>query len=519
MKNKKIFLNGVISLIIAQCVVKILGLVYKLYLANKQGFGDWGNAIYNSGYQIYALLLTISSIGVPNAVAKLIAEKNFSGNREEVAKILKSALIIFACIGLVGSISLAIFADFISSNLLNIGEAKYTIIALSPAIFNVCLISVYRGFYNGINRVDVTAKSQSVEQVLKTVFTIILVEIAFYITSANTIRMAAVANLATTLATLFSFIYLYKKNNLKDIKIGFQRGYAKRILRVSIPISLSSILASLNRNIDSVTVVRFLKENIGEVGAKIQYGILSGKVDVLSSLPVSFIIAIATTIIPMVSSLNAQKNGKELNRIIKTYLLFTILLVLPCCFGMIAFSDQILILLFKCNSGSMLLKISAISMIFIALEQITNSVLQGVGKVFIPTISIFIGVIAKIILNINLIKLPIIYPIGGVSGACVATMVCHLIAFSISFNVMKKYTKVKLNFFKYILKPVIASCIMSTALYYSYFFLKGIFIENIAIILAIVIAGLMYILSVIALKILNKEELGLIPFIPNFRKK
>ena len=71
---------------------------------------------------------------------------------------------------------------------LNIGEAKYTIIALSPAIFNVCLISVYRGFYNGINRVDVTAKSQSVEQVLKTVFTIILVEIAFYITSANTIK-------------------------------------------------------------------------------------------------------------------------------------------------------------------------------------------------------------------------------------------------------------------------------------------------------------------------------------------
>ena len=278
-------------------------------------------------------------------------------------------------------------------------------------------------------------------------------------------------------------------------------------------------MASLNRNIDSVTVVRFLKENIGEVGAKIQYGVLSGKVDVLSSLPVSFIIAIATTIIPMVSSLNAQKNGKELNRIIKTYLLFTILLVLPCCFGMIAFSDQILVLLFKSNSGSWLLKISAISMIFIALEQITNSVLQGVGKVFIPTISIFIGVIAKIILNINLIKLPIIYPIGGVSGACVATMVCHLIAFSISFNVMKKYTKVKLNFFKYILKPVIASCIMSTALYYSYFFLKGIFIENIAIILAIVIAGLMYILSVIALRILNKDELGFIPFIPNFRKK
>lgn len=519
MKSKNKILNGVISLIIAQCIVKILGLVYKLYLANKQGFGDWGNAIYNSGYQIYALLLTISSIGVPNAVAKLIAEKNSYGNRQEVAKILKSALIIFACIGLIGSFALAIFADFISNKLLNIGEAKYTIIALSPAIFNVCLISVYRGFYNGINRADITAKSQSIEQIFKTVFTIVLVEIAFYITVANTIIMAAVANFATTIATLFSFIYLYRKNNLKDIKIGFQRSYVKTILKVSIPISLSSILASLNRNIDSVTVVRFLKENLGEVGAKIQYGILSGKIDVLSSLPVSFIIAIATTIIPMVSSLNSQKNRKELNKIVKTYLLFTILLVLPCCLGMITFSDQILILLFKNSSGSLLLKISAVSMIFISLEQIINSVLQGVGKVFIPTISIFIGVIVKIILNINLIKLPTTIFIGGIAGACIATMVCHIIAFSISFYVMKKYTKIKLNFFKYILKPVIASCIMSTALYYGYFFLKGIFIENIAIILAITIAGLMYVLSIIALKILNKDEIGLIPFFSNFIKK
>ena len=77
MKNKNKILNGVISLIIAQCIVKILGLVYKLYLANKPGFGDWGNAIYNSVYQIYALLITISSIVVPNAVAKLIEEKLF----------------------------------------------------------------------------------------------------------------------------------------------------------------------------------------------------------------------------------------------------------------------------------------------------------------------------------------------------------------------------------------------------------------------------------------------------------
>ena len=129
-KDKKIF-KGVFSLIVSQVIVKIFGLVYKLYLANKNGFGDSGNAIYNSGYQIYALLLTISSIGVPNAVSKLVSEKYYSGNRIEIHKILKSALVVFFIVGTVFSIVLALSAEFISENLLSIKEAK--------KIFQICL--------------------------------------------------------------------------------------------------------------------------------------------------------------------------------------------------------------------------------------------------------------------------------------------------------------------------------------------------------------------------------------------
>lgn len=515
MKKKKNIFNGVIVLIISQCIVKVLGLVYKLYLANKEGFGDAGNAIYNAGYQIYALLLTISSIGVPNAVAKLIAEKKFTGNNIEIAKILKSSLIIFSIIGIIGSGLLAISADFISNKLLNIKEAKYTIIALSPAIFNVCLISVYRGFYNGLNNIKITANSQTIEQILKTVFTIILVEIIFVLTNANTVAMAAIANFATTLATLCSFIYLYKKNSLKNVHVKFERRNVCKILKISIPISLSAILASLNRNIDSITVVRFLKHSIGNSEAKIQYGILSGKIDVISSLPVSFIIAIATTIIPTVSLLNAQRNNKSLRKMVKTYILFTILLIFPCSIGMIAFSDQILQLLFNSSNGSMLLKVSAISMIFISIEQITHAVLQGMGKVFVPTIALFIGVVIKVILNIILIRLPQSYYIGGTVGACVATLMCHIIASSISFSVMRKKLNIKLELLKYILKPAVSSCIMLLCLYSSYFLLKGIIIENIAIILAILVATFMYIASIFILRILNDEELRMIPFVSN----
>lgn len=509
MKKNNIF-NGIVALLISQVVVKIFGVLYKLYLANKTGFGDWGNAIYNSGYQIYALLLTISSIGVPNAVSKMIAESK--KNSKDVAEVFKGSLIVFSVIGMFSSLLLVIFAGYISENLLNIPESKKSIIALAPAIFNVCIISVYRGYFNGINKIDVTAKSQTVEQILKTIFTFTLVEIAYIVTSSNTVMMAAFANFATTLATLGSFMYLYKKSGLKDIKVKFRLKKVIKILYISIPISLSSILASLNRNIDSITIVRYLKNFIGENSAKIQYGILSGKVDVVSAVPVSFIIAIATTIIPTIAELKFERKYTDINRLVKTYLIYTILIVVPCSFCMISFSDQILEFLFGSNSGSILLKISAISMIFISLEQIVNAVLQGIGKVFVPAVALGLGVCAKIILNIKLLNIsPTQYWYGGIVGCCIATLFCHIIAFFISFSVMRKKLKINFEIFKFVLKPIIASCIMAMCLYYTYFLLKGIIIEKIAIILAGIVAIITYIIMFFLLKILSKDELSSIP--------
>ncbi len=87
------FFAGIFSLLISQVLVKIFGVLYSLYLTNKVGFGDEGNAIYMSGYQIYALLLTLSSIGVPNAISKLISEKNSIGDYKNEERILKISIL------------------------------------------------------------------------------------------------------------------------------------------------------------------------------------------------------------------------------------------------------------------------------------------------------------------------------------------------------------------------------------------------------------------------------------------
>ena len=340
--GKETFMQGIIALVFSQVLIKILGLIHTLYLTNRNGFKDEGNAIYMGGYQIYALLLSLSSIGVPNAIAKLISEKMAVEDHRGAYRIFKIAFATFAVVGLVGTLLLFGFARVIAYDWLQIPEAEYTLMVLSPAIFFVSISSVLRGYFNGMEKMSATANSQTFDQLLKTVFTISLVEFAAYVSSTSTELMASAATIATSLATLCSFVYLFKfyKVAIKDVPTknkegvptdrGSVRNIIKRILAVSIPISVTALLSSVNKNVDSFTVVRFLKPMIGETAAKAKYGILSGKVDILTSMPLAFNVAFATALVPAVAGAMAKKDTETVNKRLAFTLLLTTLIGLPC---------------------------------------------------------------------------------------------------------------------------------------------------------------------------------------------
>lgn len=206
--KKESFMQGVMTIMFSQILIKVLGLIYTLYLTNRDGFGDAGNAIYISGYQIYALLLTISSIGVPNAISKLVSERLALGDNKGANRIFKVALATFGIIGAIGTMLLFFGAHTIAYNWIQIPEAELTLIALSPAIFFVSISSVFRGYFNGRRTLKITARAQTLEQIFKTVLTIVIVEIVAYVTSTSTEMMAAGANVATTIATFSSFAYI-----------------------------------------------------------------------------------------------------------------------------------------------------------------------------------------------------------------------------------------------------------------------------------------------------------------------
>lgn len=411
-------------------------------------------------------------------------------------------------------------AHTIAYDWIQIPESELTLVALSPAIFFVSISSVMRGYFNGRRTLKTTARAQTLEQIFKTVLTIVIVEIVAYITSTSTEMMAAGANIATTLATFSSFVYLFIYYRIKRKEIGNEiissvnykyesvKSIVKKILMVSIPLTLSSIMTSFNKNIDSFTVKRILSTYLSSDVATRLYGQLSGKVDTLTNLPLAINIAFATALVPAISAANAKKDKETATKRTSFSLLTSMLIGLPCVIGMIIFAQPILDLLYpNANQGALLLQLISVSVIFSILDQTINGALQGFGKVMIPAIALGIGCLVKLALNLILLPIPEI----NVYGAAIGSIACHLVAFTIVFNVLKKYVKLNLPFKKFVIKPVIATGIMGICSYTLFLILKGIKFGNKATIIAILFAVIIYILAVAVLKIYNKEDIYMLP--------
>ena len=185
------------------------------------------------------------------------------------------------------------------------------------------------------------------------------------------------------------------------------------------------------------------------------------------------------------------------------------ILGLPCTFGMMVFAGPIINLLFPhAPDGGFLLQIFSLTIIFAVLMQTTNGALQGLGKIIVPAVTSFIGVMLKLILNLILVP----NPKFGVNGAAIASVINNFFAFFLSFIILIRSIKLNLNFVKFIVKPVIATLAMCACSYYLYTILIGIISVKLATILAIIIAIIIYVVMVVILKIFDEEEIVMIPF-------
>ena len=513
--KKNSVLKNVTVLLLSQIIIKIIGIIYKLYLTNKSGYADTGNAMFAAAFQVYAIFLTICSIGVPNAIATLTSAKFAIGDNNGAYRILKIAVAIFGGIGFLGSCILYYFAGSIANLYLEMPETEMVLKVLAPSIFIVSISAVLKGYFNGKEKMDITAKALSIEQFLKTIITVVIVEVLSYISNKNTIVMVCGVALVTSFGSVINCLYMYFNyiKNRKEIWTDMitsktyrrerKRKIIKSIFKVTLPISVCALIGSFNKTIDAFTIVKIAKEYLGEAEAVRQYGILSGKIESLVALPFSFNMAIATTLIPTIAGYKAKGETEKNKNIIKFAIMAGIVISIPFFIIMYTFPEEILQILFpNASEGSLLLKISSIGIIFAVIIQTINSYFQGINKMKVQIITVAICSGVKLVLNIILISSPNI----GIYGAAISNVVSYMLTFIILLIYMMKCEHIHFEIRKFLFKPILI-CLSIYIIMKEIYIILTINSQLIKTSISIVSGMVFYLILIIILKLITKKEI------------
>ena len=529
------FVKGIIILFFSQIIIKLLGFIYRVVITGMEGFGDMGNSYYGAAFQFYTAILAISTVGVPSAVAKLVAEKVAVKDYKGAHKIFKTALILFSIIGLVGT-GIMYFGAGLMANMVKNPGVELSLKSLSLSIFFVALASIIRGYFQGYCDMRPQANSQILDQLAKCFFTIWL---TYLFIGNNPEVMAAAATFGSTIGTFVSFVYLfiYYKRRQKSIKADVEatevnsnegRKYISiKLISLAIPIMLGAVITSIAGLVNLFTVIpRLLVAGKTQEEAQLLYGMITGKSDTILNLPLALNVVYATSLVPNISRAFALKDYKDAARKINFSIFSTVLITLPAAVGISVLADPIIKMLFPTAPlGGFYIEVSAYAVVFIALAQTLSGALQGMGKVAIPAIALFSGAVLKYILNYILVAQNTINIFGweiemNVMGAAYSTIACYLLTFLISFTILKKNIELNFDYIKCFVKPAIASAVMGVATHFAYNFSFGWLASNTKAAIVSICAGVVvYGIMILLVRAFSNDELERLPVVGNvFRK-
>lgn len=524
-KNTSLAKN-VMMLMAAQFITKVMGLIYRIVIINIDGFGNEGNGYYSIGYTIYSVLLTLSSIGVPNVIAKLISERLAAGDHRGSQRILKVCFGLFLSISFASACLLYFGADFIASVILDVPDVAYTMKALAPAVFFASAAAVLRGYFSGRGSLKATSTSQVVEQFFNCVLSIVFVYLCIGRGSAV---MAAAGNVSTSASVAVAFLYLvfFYLRRRRDIRRGCDeqtvpteqhstRELLRIILALSIPMAVGSLISALNDFIDSFTITNCIQtayaavaqsEKELEAMAASAAGLLS-KVSTIINLPLALNTAFSTALVPAISAAVAKHDRKLAGEKITFSLFASLVIVLPCAVGLAVLSAPVLQMLYPTVSdGAGLLALSTIPLVFLALTCIINGGLYGLGEVRLPAASLAVGAVIKLVLNWVLIREPSI----NVYGAVISSIVCDAVVFLLVFTALRHRLPLKLRLWKHLIKPLLCSGVMGAAVFGTHRLLCGIAGNAVATVAGVTVGVAVYAAMLLLTRVFTEEEMAALP--------
>lgn len=529
--RKQNYLHGAAILAASVVIIKILGAVYKIPLYNI--LGDAATTHFAVAYNIYSLLLTISTAGLPVALSRMIAEANTLGRPNQVKRIFVVSFRAFFVLGFVSSAVMLFFPRQLAILITGKDDAAYSIIALAPSLFFVCIMSAYRGYTQGHLNMKPTGISQIIEVVGKLAFGLTLAWIAIRYGLGKPMASAgAIAGVSIGSIVAAAYMFFARRKQVSSLPAG---GYhdtpssGKRILikllKIGIPIALGSCILNIINLVDNKLILSRLQEAAGFTydESTVLYGVYF-KVMTLFNLPSAFIVPMTISVIPAISAFRARNEHRSATLVVESSLKITTLFALPAGVGLsvLAFPITNVVYPGSAAEGPALLVYLGIASYFVCLYLITTAILQSYGYERIPLYILPVGGAVKIILNWLLVGEPDI----GIMGAPIGTLACYLTmsVFNLIFILRKLPEKPK--FGKVFLKPLFASAVMGALARAIYSLLDKLLMASsifassgrkewlsmvLSMFAAIVFAVIVYAVLVIAMRAITKEDVKLLP--------
>lgn len=515
--RKQSFIKGAAILAIAGIISKALGAVYRIPLGRI--IGSEGMAYYQTAYDLYILMLTISAYSIPIAISKLVSEKIELGRRDEAHKTFKVALSLIGFLGLAFSALLFFNARGFVNMVKNPG-AYVAVLCVAPAIFTVSLSGAFRGYFQGMQNMTPSGISQVTEQLARVLFGFIL---AVMLLPRGFEAAAGGAVFGTTLGGLVSFltlIYIYRKRR-SEIRLGMMAegprkmesawSIAKRIVIFSIPITIGGSIMPVMTVIDTFIVMdRLQSAGFSLATATSLLGQLKGMAGAFINVPQVFTIALAASLVPAISESMARNDFAGAARKSELAIRVSLMIGLPAAFGLFILADPIMKLMYPAEPATlgMVLRYLSTAVIFLTLVQTMTGILQGMGKERIPVVNLVIGALVKLVVSYTLTSIPAV----NIRGAAIGTVAGYAVSAALNLNAIIRYQKSNMRIFQIVMKPAIATGAMVAAAHFSYRLLFEVIGRNsAATLLSVAFAALVYGVVLILIKGIAAEELEMAP--------
>ena len=506
------FARGALILLVGGLICKLIGAIYRIPLSNI--LGPEGIGIYQLVFPIFSLFLILASGGSATALSKLVASCRAKGENKRARRFLFQSIILLLVVSLVFSGLFLAFGGPLSSFQGN-EKAALGYVGAAIAIVFASVLTAFRGYFQGYQNMTPTAVSQIIEQILKLVLGLTF---AHLLIGRGPAYGAIGAMIGVGVSEVFALLYLaityaFKRKKLDILEPEIETTFSqdlKLLIKQTLPITLNSLIMPLILAIDSFLIVNLLVSsgNSSEISTEM-FGVYSGMVNSLVNFPTVFSMALAISLVPAISY-GREKQEKNLDASSVFKLIFYI--AIPCIFIYFCFSREIIAVLYPSATnqnllslGALLLRISAINILYISLLQITTAILQGNGKSLAALANVSVAGVIKILLTLVFVS-----GAFGIYGAAIASAICYSIAAGLNIITLRYEFNFSIKFkpiFFIFLNSLIS---LGVAIGFNYLF-NLTFSGLISIIFSLLIAGLMYLIFSIILPIFNDEELSEIP--------